>query len=88
MDREEIEKIFEESESKWKGDNAFQGLQIISKYFDPKKKEILCAAEHDVIYSVDIDDILKAGITKEDAETLAKLNWMIEDEFDCLACFV
>lgn len=88
MDREEIEKIFDEKKSKWDGDNAFQGLLIISKYFDVTKKNILGAAEHDIIYSVDIDDILEAGITKEDAESLAKLNWMIDSEFSCLACFV
>lgn len=84
--REELETIFEETKSDWSGDNAFQGLTIISKYI--KDKDILCAAEHDIIYSVDLDDIIEAGITQDDAVALSKLNWMIESEFDCLACFV
>ena len=84
--REELETIFEETESDWNGDNAFQGLTIISKYI--KDKDVLSAAEHDIIYSADLDDLIEAGITQDDAIALSKLNWMIEDEFDCLACFV
>jgi hypothetical protein len=87
MNREELEKIFDEKKAKWDGDNTFQGLLIISKYFDIKNKNILGAAEHDIIYSVRIDEALQAGLTTEDAEALAKLNWMIS-EFDCFACFV
>ena len=87
MNREELEKIFDEKKAKWDGDNTFQGLLIISKYFDIKNKNILGAAEHDIIYSVRIDEALQAGLTTEDAEALAKLNWMIS-ECDCFACFV
>lgn len=83
MNREEIEKIFDEVDSKWEGDNAFQGLQILSKYTD----NLITGANHDIIYSEDIDKIVEK-ITEEDAIALAKLNWMINDEGDCLACFV
>ena len=42
--REELETIFDrETKSDWSGDNAFQGLTIISKYI--KDKDILCAAD-------------------------------------------
>lgn len=84
MTREELEIIFKETESEWSGDNAFKGLEIIRKYVE----YVLHAAEHDIIYSVDLDDIIEADITKEDAVNLRKLNWMISEEFDCLACFV
>lgn len=71
------------------GDNALQGAMIIAKYINPVEKDILCAAEHDIIYSVDVEDILNAGITEEDAIALAKLNWMIDTEYgECLAVFV
>jgi len=41
-----------------------------------------------VVHSVNVDDIIDAGITEEDAKKLAKLNWMIDESWDCLACFV
>ena len=86
MNSEELDKIFDDIDSAWEGDNAMQGLLIIGKYFD-KSKSLICAAEHDIIYSVSVSDILKAGLTEEDAQQLAKLNWSL-DEYGCLSCFV
>ena len=83
MTPERLEEIFEETESKWEGDNAFQGLQILAKYTD---KDVVRAAEHDIIYSVDVDDVIDT-LTEEDAIKLAMLNWMIEDG-EYFACFV
>lgn len=80
--QEEIKQIFNDVTSKWEGDNAFQGLQILSKYTD----NLIQGAEHDVIYSVDVDEIIELGITKEDVTKLSLLNWMIKE--DSLACFV
>lgn len=79
---EEIEQIFDDVRSKWEGDNAFQGLQILSKYTD----NLIQGAGHDKIYSVELDEIIELGITKEDITKLSLLNWMIDE--DCLACFV
>ena len=84
MTEERLEEIFEETDSKWEGDNAFQGLQILAKYTN---EDVICGAEHDIIYSVDIDKVID-DLTEEDAIKLAKLNWIIEDEFGCFACFV
>lgn len=83
MSYEEFEEIFDTVDSKWEGDNAYQGLQIIAKYTN----NVVCAAEHDIIYSESIEKLIKAGITREDVEQLAKLNWHI-DEYESLACFV
>lgn len=85
MKREELEKIFENEETEWDGDNVLQGLNILAKY---TKNCVLGSAEHDIIYSIDVDEALENGITKEDADTLRKINWMIDDDFDCFACFV
>jgi len=82
MDRELFDKIFDEIESKWEGDNAFQGLQILSKYTD----NLLQGAEHDKIWSVDVDELIELGITRDDVVMLGRLNWMIEE--GSLACFV
>ena len=82
MDRELFDKIFDEIESKWEGDNAFQGLQILSKYTD----NLLQDAEHDKIWSVDVDELIELGITRDDVVMLRRLNWMIEE--GSLACFV
>ena len=65
------------------GDNAMKGLLIITKYLPTAG---IGAAEHDVIYSVSSDRLVEAGITAEDAVTLRRLNWMIDEE--SLACFV
>lgn len=85
MTEERLKEILEDDHTDWVGDNAFKGLQIISKYFGPEET-ILCGASHDQIYSVGLDKICKAGITEEDAKSLRLLNWMDDD--DCLACFV
>lgn len=66
-------------------DNAFQGLQLIYKYFPGET--LIKGADHDIIYSVDIGGLIEAGITEEDIIQLRDMNWMVED--DCyLACFV
>ena len=88
MDRERIEEIFENTESELHllngKDNAFEGLKIISKYTN----KLIVGAEHDIIHSEEVENLIKAGITEEDVIQLAKLNWMI-DEWDIgLACFV
>ena len=82
MTREKLEKIFEEIEPDWEGDNAFQGLQILSKY----TKNLIHDAEHDIIYSEDVDEIVDK-MSEEDAVNLRKLNWMIYDG-EYFACFV
>ena len=63
--------------------NALLGLNLIAKYLPNKGVE---GAQHDVIYSVMIDDIIRAGITEKDIIELRRLNWMIDE--DGLACFV
>ena len=81
--REEFELIFKEIESNWEGDNAFQGLQILSKYTD----NLIQGADHDIIYSLDIDELIELGVTKEDVTKLVKLNWHISNG-EYLSCFV
>lgn len=81
--REEVNEIFEGDSGKWEGDNAFKGCNIISKYID----NIIQGADHDIIYSEDVDVLIESGMTKEDFEQLRRLNWVIEDD-DYLACFV
>lgn len=77
MTREEIEAIFDEVDSKWTGDNAFKGLTILSKYIDIEKDELITWCGHEVLLSIEVDKAIEVGVTKEDFEKLAKLNWMI-----------
>jgi len=60
------------------GDDALNGLQIIAKYFP--NKTVLQGADHDIIYSVYVSEIIEAGITEEDTLELRLLGWHIEDE--------
>ena len=69
----------------WKGCNVVSGLKIITKYLPEKGIE---GAEHDIVYSVNTSELIKAGITEEDAIKLRKLNWMIDEYGEGLACFV
>ena len=82
MTREELEKVFESEETNWEGDNCYQGLQIIAKY----TKNVVQGAGHDELFSEDVDNLIDAGITIEDATKLRELNWMISE--GSLACFV
>lgn len=82
MTNEEFYKVFESEETKWEGDNCYQGMQIISKYTN----NIVCSAGHDQIWSEGVDELIKKGITLDDANALRLLNWMIDE--DSLSCFV
>jgi len=63
--------------------NAVVGLAIMRKYIP--KLGILTAA-YEVIYSVSPEDLVKAGITVEDAVYLREINWMVSEYR--MACFV
>ena len=82
MTREEFEEVFESDEAKWEGDNCYQGLMIIAKY----TKNVVHGASHDQVWSEDVDTLIDAGITVEDATKLRLINWMIDE--DSLSCFV
>lgn len=65
--------------------NVFLGLKIITKYLP---KQGIEGADHDVVFSSTLTDIVAAGITEEDAIKLRKLNWMVDESGTGLACFV
>ena len=88
LKREELEKIFEETKSNYVGDNVFQGLLIIGNYINNFKKDVVVAVAHDILYSVEIDELLDFGLTKKDAFILAELGWMLDDDGDCFSCFI
>lgn len=85
--RERFTELLSDDSGSWKGDNAFKGLQIIAKYISPEEKTLLVGAGHDTIYSVDVDKLIEAGITEDDATALRQLNWVVEDD-SYLACYV
>ena len=70
---------------KYKKDNALLGLNIIAKYLPLSGVEY---AEHDEIWACGVEELLKAGLTEEDATELRNLNWMIDNDTNALACFV
>ena len=57
------------------GDNALKGLLIIDKYMPGVG---ITWADRGVIYSADVDDLINAGISEDDAVELRSQNWMIE----------
>ena len=88
MNAEEFKKIMDDdtvSPNFPKEDNALIGLNIIAKYLPYSGVQ---AAEHDIIYACDVEELVNAGLTEEDARRLRDINWMIDDDSDCLACYV
>lgn len=79
MKQEEFEKIFEETIAVEKTNGFFKGLQIIYKYIKDRK-DIITGAQHDIVYSVDVDDLLNEDISIEDTIELAKLGWLVDVE--------
>ena len=91
MTREEFIEILEDEDDtipvEWEGDNAVKGLKIIERYM-PDEASLITGAEHDIIYSVGVDKMIDAGVTKEDATTLRGLNWGVDEDGEYLFCFV
>ena len=85
MTEERLIEILDGDSGDWEGCNAFAGLEIIRKYLPKVGIE---GAAHDVIFSATLTAIIEAGITEEDARALRKLNWMVDESGDGLACFV
>jgi len=86
MDLDRVEQIFLETEIvRTSGDRTFRGLEIINKYTN----NVIGAAEHDKIYSEDVDVLIEKGITEAEMIEIASLpGWHYDDEYQCLACFV
>lgn len=81
MNAEEIIEIMDgyEDYNDNDGDDAFNGLVIIGKY----TKEVVRAAEHDMIFSASVEELAEAGITRADVEKLGQLNWFIDEDCFC-----
>lgn len=80
MDYEKFEEIMEEDIPYKEGidDGVIQGILLMRKYVPDTRIE---GADHDVIYSIDIDDLIDAGITEDDVLTLNKMGWHVEDGY-------
>lgn len=76
----------EDIKAEWEWDNALQWIDILCKYFDKTKENIICWAWHDELYSVEIEELCKRWITKEDIIKLSILNWSEQAWY--LICFV
>ena len=70
-----IEIMYGEYPCTFKGDKALRGFEVIGKYTD----NVICGADHDIIWSEDISKLIEAGITQEDVENLCSLGFHIED---------
>jgi len=86
MDRRRFEEIMDNGDAFPENyvDNAFEGLQLIKKYLP--EVTLITGASHEIIYSVTVNELLKADITEEDVFKLRDMNWMIENDY--LACFI
>ena len=85
MDKQRfIDILKQDHTSNYEIDWLWEGIKIVKKYLP--NEGCICAAEHDQIWLVGIDELIEAGITEEDAITLRDCSFM-EDE-DCLSSFV
>lgn len=67
------------------GCNVLKGLNIIAKYLPNSGVKWV---NYEVLYAVEIEKIVEAGITEEDAIELRYQNWMIDSNHEYLSCFV
>ncbi len=86
MTRVQFDEIFSHDSKSWEGDNFFQGLLIISNYFDYTNQSLITGASKDIVFSISVDEMIEKGLTEHHAQILRDLNWMVE--YGCLACFV
>jgi len=86
MDIDKIEEIFDKAVTvRGQGDSNLIALIIIGKY----SNNVIGAAEHDKIYSEDVEVLIEKGITEDEIRTIASLpGWHYDDEYQCLATFV
>ncbi len=76
---ESFEEILADDEAPrvdYAGCNVLLGLEIVAKYLP---KEGIVAADHDIVYSVEAEELVTAGISVNDAITLRNLNWTVQD---------
>ena len=59
------------------------GLQIVEKYLPNDGIE----ADHDIIYSADVERLVEAGITIEDVESLRNHGWFVDESDSYIAHF-
>lgn len=77
MTLERFEEIFDTTESDYtQNSKIFKGLDIIRKWLPNADIE---AAEHDIVYAADVDELIEAGITEDDVREIAKLAWHIDE---------
>jgi hypothetical protein len=87
MTREEFDTIMDGDSStlgSYEKCRVLLGLNIIAKYLPNSG---IGDAQHDIIYAADVDELLEAGLTEFDAIELCNMNWMIDEEGECLAKF-
>ncbi len=82
-EEEFLEFLDQETDRDIKGDKIYQGLKIMEKYIDPEKHDLIGHSEHDHIWFVDIKDLVKGGITKEDVIQLGELGFMEDEDSLC-----
>jgi len=58
------------------GCSTLKGLNIIAKYCPNNGVD---AAWHDQIWGAEVENAIKNGLTRKDAETLRDLNWFVDD---------
>lgn len=90
MNREQLEEIFDEDiplKNKEEDGDSLAIALLRNKIPYDKCKSIIVAAEHDIIYLVDLDTVLEY-INEDDAKKLRDYGLHIESENDCLASFV
>ena len=56
-------------------DDGYMGFNILAKYTN----NILQGADHDIIYSENVDKLIEAGITEEEVLALNAYGWHIQD---------
>ncbi len=62
-------------------DGLIKGILLMRKFCHSADIE---GADHDIIYSIDCQQLIDAGIVQEDVMRLRLMGWHIQDEYLCM----
>lgn len=84
MTRERFDDIMDQDipwGNRIEGNTIFKGLAIVNEYVENYDIE----GGHEIIYGIEIDELIEAGVTEDHVLELNKMGWFIDEDYECLA---
>lgn len=76
LDIFDFKKIINEYDDKMESNGCLKGLNLMYKYTG----KYIHGADHDIIYGVDVVELIENNISKEDIILLASYGWTVSED--------